>query len=83
MGCRYCNKDKIESQEHLEMCTGTIDLRVNHGMNIPKEHLICWRRMSKRLKYIEQSEATEEMKDKWLQRKNAKKPVTNKQTNKN
>ena len=64
MGCRHCNTDEIEFQEHLEVCTGTKDLRVNLKMNVPNKHSIFWRRMSKRLKDLKKSGETEEMKEK-------------------
>ena len=57
--------------------------KTNLKMNIEKDHLIFWRRLSKRLKDLVKREETEEMKNKWLQRNSAKKPVTNKRTKPN
>ena len=44
---------------------------------IEKEHMVFWRRLSKKLRDLLKSDETEEMKNKLLQGKNVKKPQTN------
>ena len=69
MGCRHCDTDKVESQAHLETWTGTHDMRKDLNLNIEKDHMVFWRRLSTKLRDLLKSEETEEMKNKLLQRK--------------
>ena len=49
MGCRYCETDLIENQEHLETCTGFT--HEQWGLDLTKEMVkkIFWGRMAPKL----------------------------------
>ena len=44
MGCSDWDTDKVESQAHLETCTGTQDMQKDLNLNIKQYHMVFWRR---------------------------------------
>ena len=49
MGCRYCEEDLIENQEHLEKCTGFAHEQRGLDLNQEMGKQIFWRRMARKL----------------------------------
>ena len=79
MGCRQCKSEEVESQEHLETCAGTKDLRKN--LDMTNDYMIFWRKISKKLRDMIKNEETEELKNKLLQRNSVHIQKPNKKTN--
>ena len=80
MGCRHCNTEEVESQTHLEICTGTKEMRNDLDMKIEKDQLAFRRKMSKKLRDLVKSDEYDEIKNKELRIKpvNKKQPINNK-----
>ena len=64
MGCRYCEEDLIENQEHLEQCTGFA--HEQRGLDLTQEmgKQIFWRRMAPKLKKIDDEDKYIALKEK-------------------
>ena len=64
MGCRYCETDLIENQEHLETCTGFT--HEQRGLDVTEEMVkqIFWRRMAPKLKKIDDEDKYIALKEK-------------------
>ena len=52
MECRHCNTTDEETQEHLEIRKGTEDLRKDLGLEKEHDHMLLWRKLTRRLKDI-------------------------------
>ena len=54
MDCRHCDTKEEETQEHLEVCKGTEDLRQDIDMNLNIEHdkMVFWKKLTRRLSKI-------------------------------
>ena len=50
MNFRHCQQTEEETQEHLEICVGTKDLRVKLDMEKKLDHMVIWREMNRKLK---------------------------------
>ena len=52
MQWRHCNSWEDETQEHLERCTFTSEMRRNLDLTKEREHLILWRKINKNLREL-------------------------------
>ena len=52
MGCRYCETDLTENQEHLEICAGLTHEQMGLNLNEDMGKQIFWRRMAPKLKKL-------------------------------
>ena len=49
MCCRYCKSGEEETQEHMETCESTTELREGLNLKIEREHIILWRKINRKL----------------------------------
>ena len=49
LSCRFCKEGAEESQEHLEVCAGTLFERRSQEMSKQKGKVVFWRRMNKKI----------------------------------
>ena len=49
MCCRYCKLGEDETQEHMETCESTTELREGLNLKIEREHIILWRKINRKL----------------------------------
>ena len=49
MSCRYCSTGEEETQEHMETCESTTELREGLNLKIEREHIILWRKINRKL----------------------------------
>ena len=80
MGCRHCNTEEDETQEHQEVCPGLA--HEQWGLNINKEQvkLIFWWRMAPKIKEVTNKDNLKEWKKK-IELKKAKKKTAKTATN--
>ena len=52
MACRLCTSGENETQEHLEKCNFTKDMRKNLDLNIREDKIVLWRKITRALKDI-------------------------------
>ena len=52
MQCRHCTSGEDETQEHLETCDFTSEMRRNLNLNKEREHMILWRKITKNLREL-------------------------------
>ena len=64
MECRHFNTDEIESQDDMEICTETQDLKTNLKMKREKDQLAFWTKLSKKLRDLVTSHETNDMGEK-------------------
>ena len=50
--CSHCNSGEDETQEHLETCEYTSELRRNLDLTKKREHIILWRKINKNLREL-------------------------------
>ena len=49
MSCRYCTSGEEETQEHMETCESTSEMRQRLNLTIEREHIILWRKINRKL----------------------------------
>ena len=46
---QLCNSGEEETQEHMETCESTTELREGLNLKIEREHIILWRKINRKL----------------------------------
>ena len=64
MGCRYCETDLTENQEHLEICAGLIHEQRGLNLNEDMGEQIFRRRMAPKLKKLDEEDESIVLKEK-------------------
>ena len=52
MACRLCTSGEDETQDHLERCSFTKEMRGNLNLTIREDKIVVWRRITRALKDI-------------------------------
>ena len=52
MACRLCTSGEDETQDHLERCSFTKEMRGNLNLTVREEKIVVWRRITRALKDI-------------------------------
>ena len=63
MACRLCTSGEDETQDHLERCSFTKEMRGNLNLTIREEKIIVWRRIIRALKDIYENNVDRRNKD--------------------
>ena len=61
MGCRHCNTDIVENQEHLEVCMGLTHEQRGLNLNEEQSKQIFWQRTAPKLKELANEENLKEL----------------------
>ena len=56
MNCGHCKTTVEETQEQLEICPETADLRIKLEIEREHKHIVFWRKMTSKLKEITDKE---------------------------
>ena len=52
MACRFCTSGEDETQDHLERCNFTKEMRENLNLTLMEDKIVLWRRITRALKDI-------------------------------
>ena len=52
MNCRYCTSGEEETQEHIETCDFSSEMRKKLNLNKEREHMILWRKITWKLNEV-------------------------------
>ena len=57
MACRLCTSGEDETQDHLERCNFTKEMRENLDLNLREDKIVLWRKITRALKDIYDNKA--------------------------